>query len=48
MVDLTSEMADLWTALGAPTVGPTRVIQFVAATTGEGASTVAREFAFFA
>jgi Mrp family chromosome partitioning ATPase len=48
MVDLTSEMADLWTALGAPSVGATRIIQFVAATTGEGASTVAREFAFFA
>jgi Mrp family chromosome partitioning ATPase len=48
MVDLTPEMADLWTALGAPTAGPTRAIQFVAATTGEGASTLAREFAFFA
>jgi Mrp family chromosome partitioning ATPase len=48
MVDLTSEMAGLWTALGAPAVGSTRVIQFVAAATGEGASTVAREFAFFA
>jgi Mrp family chromosome partitioning ATPase len=48
MVDLTSEMAELWTALGAPGVGPTRTIQFVAATTGEGASTIAREFAFFA
>lgn len=48
MVDLTSEMAELWSALGAPSVGPARVIQFVAARTGEGASTVAREFAFFA
>src|SRR5579871_1480754 len=48
MVDLTSEMAELWTSLGAPTAGPTRAIQFVAAATGEGASTVAREFAFFA
>jgi Mrp family chromosome partitioning ATPase len=48
MVDLTSEMAELWTALGAPSAGPTRAIQFVAAATGEGASTIAREFAFFA
>jgi len=48
MVDLTSEMAELWTALGAPNAGPTRAIQFVAAAPGEGASTVAREFAFFA
>jgi Mrp family chromosome partitioning ATPase len=48
MVDLTSEMAELWTALGAPSVGPPRAIQFVAATAGEGASTVAREFAHFA
>jgi len=48
MVDLTSEMAELWTALGAPNTGPTRAIQFVAAAAGEGASTVAREFAFFA
>jgi Mrp family chromosome partitioning ATPase len=48
MVDLTSEMAQLWTALGAPSIGPARAIQFVAARTGEGASTVAREFAHFA
>jgi Mrp family chromosome partitioning ATPase len=48
MVDLTSEMAELWTALGAPNSGPARAIQFVAAAAGEGASTVAREFAFFA
>jgi hypothetical protein len=48
MVDLTSEMAQLWTALGAPSVGGARAIQFVAASTGEGASTVAREFAYFA
>jgi Mrp family chromosome partitioning ATPase len=48
MVDLSSEMAELWSALGAPSVGPVRTIQFVAATTGEGASTVAREFAHFA
>src|SRR5580658_5968905 len=48
MVDLTSEMAQLWSALGAPAAGPARAIQFVAAKTGEGASTVAREFAHFA
>jgi Mrp family chromosome partitioning ATPase len=41
-------MAQLWTALGAPSIGPARAIQFVAARTGEGASTVAREFAHFA
>jgi hypothetical protein len=48
MVDLTAEMGQLWTALGAPSAGPARAIQFVAATSGEGASTVAREFAHFA
>jgi hypothetical protein len=48
MVDLTSEMAQLWTSLGAPSLNPVRVIQFVSAATGEGASTVAREFARFA
>src|SRR6185312_8795586 len=48
MVDLTAEMAQLWTALGAPSAGPPRAIQFVAASAGEGASTVAREFALFA
>lgn len=47
MVDLTSEMAQLWASLGAsPSRG--RVIQFAAATAGEGTSTVAREFARFA
>ena len=45
MVDLTSEMAQLWASLGSPAVGRARVIQFVSATDGEGASTVAREFA---
>ncbi|HLI67296.1 MAG TPA: sugar kinase [Caulobacteraceae bacterium] len=48
MVDLSQEMSQLWTALGAPSLGGPKAIQFVAATTGEGASTVAREFAFFA
>lgn len=48
MVDLTSEMAQLWASLGAPQPGRARVIQFVAATDGEGTSTVAREFARYA
>lgn len=47
MVDLTSEMAQLWASLGAPRPGRGRVIQFVSATTGEGTSTIAREFARF-
>lgn len=45
MVDLTSEMAGLWTALGPAPAHRGRVIQFASANTGEGASTVAREFA---
>ncbi|EDX80590.1 MAG: hfsB [Alphaproteobacteria bacterium] len=45
MVDLTSEMAGLWAALGPAPAHRARVIQFAAATTGEGVSTVAREFA---
>ncbi|MBX7247901.1 MAG: hfsB [Caulobacteraceae bacterium] len=45
MVDLTAEMADLWAALGPPAPGRGRVLQFVSARTGEGGSTVAREFA---
>jgi Mrp family chromosome partitioning ATPase len=48
MVDLTPEMAQLWGSLGAPLPGQARVIQFVAARSGEGASTIAREFARFA
>jgi hypothetical protein len=45
MVDLTSEMAALWAALG-PAPGPRgRVIQIAAASSGEGVSTVAREYA---
>jgi len=47
MVDMTSEMAQLWGALGAAPGSP-RIIQFVAARAGEGTSTVAREFAKFA
>lgn len=45
MVDLTSEMAGLWAALGSAPAHRGRVIQFVCAGTGEGTSTVAREFA---
>lgn len=45
MVDLTSEMADLWAALGPSTTQHGRVLQFVSARTGEGTSTIAREFA---
>ena len=45
MVDLTSEMAGLWSALGPAPAHRGRVIQFVAANAGEGTSTVAREFA---
>ncbi len=49
MVDLTSEMARLAAALGplahAQAPGHGRVLQFASARTGEGTSTVAREFA---
>ncbi|WP_426039319.1 hfsB [Brevundimonas sp. DC300-4] len=45
MVDLTSEMAGLWAALGSAPAHRGRVIQFACANSGEGASTVAREFA---
>ena len=48
MVNLTSEMAQLWASLGTLPTGQGRVVQFVAATRGEGASTIAREFARFA
>jgi len=48
MVDLTAEMAQLWASLGPATSNQARVIQFVAARTGEGTSTVAREFARYA
>jgi len=45
MVDLTREMADLMSALGRPQSPRGRVLMFVSALTGEGTSTVAREFA---
>jgi len=45
MVDLTGEMAELWAALGPVPPGRGRVLQFVSARTGEGTSTIAREFA---
>ncbi|RZJ00638.1 MAG: hfsB [Brevundimonas sp.] len=45
MIDLTSEMAGLWAALGPAPAHRGRVIQFAAATSGEGVSTVAREYA---
>lgn len=48
MVDLTAEMAELWTSLGAPPRGRAMTIEFIAARDGEGVSTVAREFAFHA
>jgi Mrp family chromosome partitioning ATPase len=48
MVNLSTEMAQLWASLGPPRAGAGRVVQFVAATRGEGTSTVAREFALFA
>ncbi len=48
MIDLTTEMAELWTSLGPSPTGPGRVVQFIAAGSGEGTSTVAREFARFA
>lgn len=45
MVDLTSEMAGLWAALGPAPAHRARVIQFASAASGEGVSTVAREYA---
>ncbi len=45
MVDLTQEMAELWAALGPVPPQRGRVLQFVSARTGEGTSTIAREFA---
>lgn len=45
MVDLTREMADLMAALGRPQSPRGRVLMFVSAFTGEGVSTVAREYA---
>jgi hypothetical protein len=48
MLDLSAEMAELWTTLGAPTRSRARAVEFIAARDGEGVSTVAREFALFA
>ena len=48
MVNLTSEMAQLWASLGSAQHGQGRVVQFAAATRGEGTSTIAREFARYA
>jgi len=45
MVDLTREMAGLMASLGKPPSGRGRVLMFVSAFEGEGASTVAREYA---
>jgi Mrp family chromosome partitioning ATPase len=48
MVELNAEMAELWATLGAPAPGRGRLVTFMAARNGEGVSTVAREFAWFA
>ncbi len=48
MVNLTAEMAQLWAALGPPRPGRGRAVEFICAGRGEGASTIAREFARFA
>lgn len=48
MVDLSTEMAELWASLGSPAPGRARIIQVTAARSGEGASTVARELAHYA
>ena len=45
MVDLTSEMAALWAALGPVPGHRGRVVQIAAAGSGEGVSTVARDYA---
>lgn len=45
MVDLTHEMADLMSALGRPQTVRGRALMFVSAHSGEGVSTVAREYA---
>ncbi|HEY5071363.1 MAG TPA: sugar kinase [Caulobacteraceae bacterium] len=47
-VDLSAEMAGLWGALDPQPAGRARLIQFASATPREGASTIAREFAFHA
>jgi len=46
--ELEASMARLWDALGAVPAERGRVLQFVSAANGEGASTVAREFALYA
>jgi Mrp family chromosome partitioning ATPase len=46
--ELQVSMAQLHAALGPVPEGEGRVLQFVAATTGEGSSTLAREFALYA
>jgi Mrp family chromosome partitioning ATPase len=48
MLELSAEMAELWTSLGGAPAGRGRVIEFIAARDGEGVSTIAREFAFYA
>ena len=48
MVNLTGEMAELWMSLGGTPGGRGRVVEFIAARDGEGVSTIAREFAFYA
>ncbi len=45
MIDLTTEMAELWAALGPGRGHRGRVVLFVSALAGEGTSTVAREYA---
>ncbi|WP_158918190.1 sugar kinase [Caulobacter sp. S45] len=47
MVDLSTDMAELAGRLLATPGGPGRVLQFASAESGEGVSTVAREFARF-
>lgn len=46
--ELQASMAELHTALGPVPAGQGRVLQFVAAASGEGSSTLAREFALYA
>ncbi len=46
--ELEASMAQLWDALGPVPADKGRVLQFVAAASGEGASTMAREFALYA
>ena len=48
MVSLTSDIAQLWRSLDLGGRGPSRTLQFIAAHTGEGTSTLARELALYA